>query len=97
MARIRGRRLYPSTLAERRVLLGLGCNALYVARGKNPFLVARKLARVAKAESGDLEQLRGLADRAHRPKPPAPHPVDADHNEPTGNHPVHVEPPSATA
>jgi hypothetical protein len=68
MCRIRGRRIYPSTLSERRVLMGLGAYPLYVPRGVSPYLVARKIARVAQGQSADLAMLREvLAKGARRP------------------------------
>lgn len=66
--RIRGRRIYPSTLAERRVLLSLGAYPFYVPRGVSPYLVARKVARVALGQSPDLVMLREvLAKGTRRP------------------------------
>ena len=51
--RIRGRRLYPSTLAERRVMMSLGGTPLYAPRGISPYVIARRLARSARGESTD--------------------------------------------
>lgn len=68
MCRIRGRRIYPSTLSERRVLMSLGAYPLYVPRGVSPYLVARKVARVALGQSADLAMLHEvLAKSARRP------------------------------
>ena len=49
--RIRGRRLYPSTLAERRVMMSLGGVPLYAPRGISPYLVARRSSRLASGYS----------------------------------------------
>lgn len=69
--RIRGRRLYPSTLAQRRLMLSLGSYPLYVPRGVSPFLVARKLNRAAQGQVPELVLLREVLSR--RPKQqPAP-------------------------
>lgn len=69
--RIRGRRLYPSTLAQRRLMLSLGSYPLYVPRGISPFLVARKLSKAAQGQFPELVLLREVL--ARRPKPmPAP-------------------------
>ena len=56
--RIRGRRLYPSTLAERRVMMSLGGVPLYAPRGISPYLVARRLSRLASAQHTDATLLR---------------------------------------
>ena len=64
--RIRGRRLYPSTLAQRRLMLSLGSYPLYVPRGISPFLVARKLNRAAQGQIPELVLLREVLTR--RPK-----------------------------
>ncbi|HXK16724.1 MAG TPA: hypothetical protein VNG33_02885 [Polyangiaceae bacterium] len=66
--RVLGRRIYPTTLAERRVLLSLGAYPLYVPRGVSPYLVARKIARVAQGQAADLVMLREvLAKNMRRP------------------------------
>lgn len=52
--RIRGRRLYPSTLSERRVLMSLGGTPLYAPRGVSPYLLARRIVRCAKGEPNNL-------------------------------------------
>ena len=51
--RIRGRRLYPSTLAERRLMMSLGGTPLYAPRGVSPYVIARRLSRSARGESAD--------------------------------------------
>jgi hypothetical protein len=67
--RTHGRRLYPDTLSERRVLMRLGGAPLYVPRRVNVFMMARKLARVARGDSPDMAFARdALAGR----KPPQP-------------------------
>jgi hypothetical protein len=59
-----GRVLYPSTLAERRLLLQLGGTpALRIRRGVNPFLPGRRLARAARNESPDLLFVREVLPR----------------------------------
>lgn len=64
--RLRGRRLYPSTMAQRRMLLSLGSYPLYVPRGVSPYLVARKLARAASADAPEVSFVRELLERRHR-------------------------------
>lgn len=59
--RINGRTLRPSTLAERRLLLSLGTDALRVPRDMNPFTVARRLRRAARGQSPDQDFARELA------------------------------------
>jgi hypothetical protein len=71
MCRIRGRRIYPSTLSERRVLLSLAAYPFYVPRGVSPFLIARKISRVALGQYPDLVFLREVAARRGR-KPQTP-------------------------
>lgn len=67
--RIRGRRLYPSTMAQRRLMLSLGCYPLYVPRGVSPFLVARKLARAAEGQFPELVLLRQVLAKGRRAVP----------------------------
>jgi len=55
-------------MAERRILLSLGANPLYVPRGISPFLMARRLSRAARVESPDLTFVREALTRKHRPK-----------------------------
>ncbi|HTA93418.1 MAG TPA: hypothetical protein VK745_27760 [Polyangiaceae bacterium] len=74
--RIRGRRLYPSTLSERRVMMSLGGTPLYAPRGVSPYLIARRIARGASGESGDVGFVREvLARSAKPPRATAPEPV----------------------
>jgi len=47
MPRIIGRKILPSDLSERRVLMGLGVHYLRAPRSVNPYMVARKLKRAA--------------------------------------------------
>ena len=74
--RTHGRKIYPSTLSERRLLLQLGGTpALHIPRGVNPFLIARKLARAARSEHPDLLFVRERLARKYKPMPrprPAP-------------------------
>jgi hypothetical protein len=76
-----GRTLRPSTLAERRVLLSFGVPSIRVPRGTNPFIVARRLGRLAKGQTDDHAFMRDLARGMHFPQPPLPSP-DLDHPEP---------------
>ena len=77
--RICGRTLRPSTLAERRVMLALGFPSMRVPRGTNPFIVARRVGRLAKCQTDDHAILRDLTRRHLVPPLPSP---DADHPEP---------------
>lgn len=78
MCRIRGRRIYPSTISERRVLMSLGSYPMYCPRGLSPYQVARKITRVALGQSPDLVLLRDLLARGTRkPSMPRPEPIDA--------------------
>ena len=60
MARVTGRLIRASNLAERRVLLGLGILVLRVPRGCNPYVVARRLERAARRDCADVALLREL-------------------------------------
>jgi hypothetical protein len=62
MARINGRIVRASNLAERRVLHQIGVDSLRVPRGQNPYLVARRLKRAAKPDP-DLMFLAAVAKR----------------------------------
>ena len=68
MFRCRGRRIYPSNLRERRMLLSLGSYPLYVPRGISPYVIARKLARAAGADAPEVSFVRELLAR-RRSKP----------------------------
>jgi hypothetical protein len=63
MARVSGRVIRPSNLAERRLLFSLGIIVLRVPRGTNPYVIARRLERAAHRDSEDLELLRELVRR----------------------------------
>lgn len=80
---VTGRTIRARTLAERRLLLSkFGQPTLRVPRGTNPFLVARKLSRVANGESAELLFVReALTRRRPRPSPPTPSP-EVDRPEP---------------
>ena len=81
--RINGRTLRPSTLAERRLLLSLGTDALRVPRSLNPFTVARRLRRVARGESPDQVFVRELVATGKRKPVDIPLPLpDFDRPEP---------------
>jgi len=63
--RVRGRKIWPSTLQERRVLVALGGVPLRIPRGVSPFMVARRLSRAAASEHPDVLFVReALAQRA---------------------------------
>jgi hypothetical protein len=63
--RVRGRKIWASSLEERRVLLALGGVPLRVPRGVSPHMVARRLARAAASEHPDVLFVReALARRA---------------------------------
>ena len=86
--RITGRILRPSTLAERRVLFSLCAPTIRVPRKLNPYLVARKLARLAHGESPDLLFIRDVVERSRKPKPQPPVPSpDMDMPAPVGKSP----------
>jgi hypothetical protein len=71
MARIAGRLIRPSTLAERRVLKTLGVDFLRVPRRANPFAVARHIKRLAAGRGGDMSALKALLVKRGPPTPPA--------------------------
>jgi hypothetical protein len=65
--RVRGRRLYPDTLQERRLLMALGGTPLYAPRGVSPYAIARRLMRTASNETPDIQVVREmLASRLRR-------------------------------
>lgn len=73
--KIHGRLLRPSTLAERRLLLGhFGTTALRVPRSHNIFAVARRLERYLK-KNEDLAFVQAMVKR-RRPLPPISPDVD---------------------
>jgi hypothetical protein len=61
--RIRGRRLYPDNLTERRLMMQMGGTPLHVPRGVSPYLVARRLTRAASSGIADLEFVRTVLAR----------------------------------
>lgn len=64
--RVRGRKIWASSLEERRVLLALGGVPLRVPRGVSPHMIARRLSRAAASEHPDVLFVReALARRAH--------------------------------
>lgn len=63
MARITGRLIRPSNLAERRLMFSLGLGStLRVPRSVNPYAVARRLKRLLGANP-DAEYLRRLGKK----------------------------------
>ncbi len=86
--RIRGRTLRPSTLAERRTMISLfGTATIRVPRRSNPYVVSRRIARVARgtADSDWLKQAVASSEPVEHsaqpvPKPPKPAP-DGDTSE----------------
>jgi hypothetical protein len=85
--RVNGRTLRPSTLAERRLLISLGTDALRVPRNMNPFTVARRLRRAAKGVTPDHDFARDLAAKMKKipgdipvpsPSPDLPEPAIPD-------------------
>ena len=83
MPRIVGRKVYPSDLAERRVLQGIGVEMVRAPRNMNPYIIARRLRRAAHA-SPDVLFLSDVA--ARRPKVPEPSP-EPDTSEPARHEP----------
>ena len=61
--KIRGRKIWASSLAERRILMALGGVPLRVPRGVSPFMVARRIARAAAAEHPDVVFVRQVLGR----------------------------------
>ena len=61
--RVRGRKVWASTLEERRVLMALGGMPLRVPRGVSPYMVARRLARAAASEHPDVLFVRDVLAR----------------------------------
>lgn len=61
--RVRGRKIWASTLAERRLLMSMGGMPLRVPRGVSPFVVARRLTRAAASEHPDVVFVRELLSR----------------------------------
>jgi hypothetical protein len=83
MPRIVGRKVYPSDLAERRVLQGLGVDLLRAPRNVNPYIIARRLRRAAHANPDVLFLSDVAARRARLPAPnPEPDTPDLSSDEP---------------
>jgi hypothetical protein len=61
--RTRGRRLWPSSPQERRILMALGGVPLRVPRGVSPYLIARRLTRAAAAEHPDIVFVRDVLNQ----------------------------------
>jgi hypothetical protein len=85
--KVNGRILRATTLAERRLLLSMGVPAVRAPRSMNPYVLARRLARLAKNECPDGSMLRQLAERA-KARVPVPPPVEVDTPEPVETAPV---------
>ena len=77
MARIVGRKLYPSDLSERRVLQGLGVDMLRIPRQMNPYIVARRLRRAAHSNP-DVLFLSDVAKGRAKPPLQSPQPDSSD-------------------
>jgi hypothetical protein len=70
--RITGRSLRPSTVAERRLMLScLGTSVIKVPRRLNPYLIARRLSRVARDGALGIESVLALLTGASPPRPVA--------------------------
>jgi hypothetical protein len=73
--RIRGRRLYPSTMAERRLMMRLSGVPIYAPRKTSPYLLARRIERASRTDHPDVlfvrEVLRRRKVNAQVPAPPA--------------------------
>jgi len=66
--KIRGRKIWASSLEERRIMMALGGVPLRVPRGVSPYMVARRIARAAATEHPDVVFVREvLGRRAKRP------------------------------
>ena len=66
--KIRGRKIWASSLQERRILMALGGVPLRVPRGVSPYMVARRIARAAATEHPDVVFVRAvLGRRTKRP------------------------------
>jgi hypothetical protein len=77
--RIQGRLLRASNLAERRVLKSIGLDVIRVRRGVNPFMVARRLRKLAVGLGGDMPELRAILKSPVRPLPDStPEPRDGE-------------------
>lgn len=84
--RICGRLLRPSTLAERRLLLGhFGASSFRVPRSHNIFAVARRIERFLK-KNEDLIFLKSLSVAGRRPLPPLTPDLDSPDFIPGAEH-----------
>jgi hypothetical protein len=83
--RIRGRRLYPDNLSERRLMMQMGGTPLHVPRGISPYMIARRLARAASSNAPDLEFVRTVLARPAQRKAQlrSGAPASESHNAPT--------------
>ena len=82
--KVNGRVLRPTTLAERRLMLSFGFPQIRVPRGNNPFIIARRLGRLAKLGCPDGQFVRDLFKRLPTPFPwPGPVP-EPDTDRPVG-------------
>lgn len=81
--RTRGRRLYPDSLAERRLLMSLGGVPMYIPRGVSPFAVARRLVRVARGEHPDVLFVRQVLAKGRSRSLLAGSPAGASHDPST--------------
>jgi hypothetical protein len=79
--------LRATTLAERRLLLSMGVPFVRVPRRLNPYVVARRLARLAKNEGPDAMLLRQLVERTKAKVLVIP-PAEVDTPEPVETAPV---------
>lgn len=74
--RIQGRFLRPSTLAERRVLKGLGLDFIRVPRRFNPYAIARIVRRISFG-TADTQKLKSML-RPRECTPPVNPPQPAE-------------------
>jgi hypothetical protein len=81
--RTRGRRLYPDSLAERRLLMSLDGVPMYVPRGVSPFAIARRLVRVARGEHPDVLFVRDVLAKGRPRSVHAESPAGASHDPST--------------
>ena len=87
--RINGRVLRPSTLAERRLLLGhLGVSFIRIPRSQNPYAVARRIGRYLKNE--DVAFFKKLVTKRNPALPPVTPDVDLPEPMPDGEHVAHA-------
>jgi hypothetical protein len=88
--RINGRVLRPSTLAERRLLLGhLGVSFIRIPRSQNPYAVARRIERYLK-KNEDVAFFKMLVTKRKRAVPPVTPDVDLPEPAPDSEHVAHA-------